>query len=63
MTNEDSIQHLMYRRDRIKELIQIQTLEDAKDLLAAEKMYVEATIEFRSKHGGMEKIKLSPDQP
>lgn len=63
MNNEDSIQYLLYRRDRIKELIPLQTLEDAKDLLAAEKMYVEATIEFRSKHGGMEKIKLSPDQP
>lgn len=57
MNNEDMIQQLIYRRDRINELIAIQNHDDAKSLLSMERMYVESIIEYRQKHGGMSKIK------
>ena len=59
MTNEDIIQQLMFRRGRIDELIALQTNPDAKVLLHAERQYVEAQIDYRSKHGGLNGVKLT----
>jgi hypothetical protein len=58
MNNENTIQQLIYRRDRIDELIAKQVHDDAKTLLSMERMYVEAIIDYRSKHGGLTKIIL-----
>jgi len=51
MTDEDAIQQLMFRRNRIEELIAIQKDEHHKNLLRAEQFYVDALIDFRRAHG------------
>ena len=62
--NETMLTGLRYRRDRIQELIPLQDHEDAKTLLSAEALYVNQTIEYREKHGGLHKIILnSPTTP
>lgn len=53
MTNEDIIQQLMFRSDRIKELLDVDQSDDAKDLLKSERAYVEETIRYRRKHGNI----------
>lgn len=60
MTNDDMIQQLTYRRNRIDDLLCIQTNEDAKTLLSVERMYVETQIDLRRKHGGLHFATLTP---
>lgn len=58
MNNEDVVQQLIYRRNRIDEMIPVQELADAKGLLSMERAYVDELIAFRQKHGN-----YTPIQP
>lgn len=60
MTNEETIEQLRYRRLRIEELIPLQNVALAVDLLRAELFYVDLTIEYRTRHGGLTGIVLAP---
>ena len=56
MNNTEIKEQLRYRSSRIRELIPLQTVNDAVNLLNAELNYVEAQIEYRERHGGMEGV-------
>ena len=58
MDNNEIKAQLRYRANRIKDLLAIQTEPDASYLLKTELTYVEAQIEYRERHGGMEGIIL-----
>lgn len=58
MTNNDLLNQLRVRRGRIQELMAIQKLNDAVELLRAESFYVDAIIYYRERHGGMDGVVL-----
>lgn len=58
MTNIDILNQLRFRKRRVGELIAMQNSQDAKNLLSAEEWYVDAMIEYRERHGGMEGVIL-----
>jgi hypothetical protein len=60
MTNDDILNQLRSRRDRIKELMPLQKILLATELLRSELNYVESLIEYRERHGGLNGIVLLP---
>jgi hypothetical protein len=58
--NEKDLSALRYRRQRIDDLIAVQTSSDCADLLKAEAFYVDETIRFRERHGGMTGFVMLP---
>jgi hypothetical protein len=58
MTNAEIIFQLRERLQKLRELEKVQETHMAAELVKAERNYVEALLDYREKHGGLEGIKL-----
>lgn len=63
MTNNDMLDQLRYRRDRISELMALQVNDLARELFRAESNYVNTQIEYRERYGGLDGIVMSEWKP
>ncbi len=61
MTNSEIIFQLKERVRILTAAESCQTNYDAKELIRLERGYVEATIEFREKYGGIDQVMIEPD--
>jgi len=61
MTNSETIFLLKAREKTLEMMESWQKNFDALELVRLERKFVQATIEFREKYGGLEQIVIKPD--